>query len=152
MYKNERKKFGPPPKVFKQDQRDYVETLAGLGLKVEDIATLVKIPIATLTRRFKEELHNGVVKAKIAITKSAYQSALAGNTTMQIFFLKVRCGWREKEYIEHSGPNDTPLFPAPVIRLNYDKFTAEQIDAQLVRTERLILGLEQKNKEPGQSK
>ncbi|WP_156995238.1 hypothetical protein [Elstera litoralis] len=62
----------------------------------------------TLTKCFRDELSQGLEKANALVAQSLFQSALAGNNTAQIFWLKTRAGWREKpQQHEHSGPGGT---------------------------------------------
>lgn len=53
------------------------------------------------------------------------------------------CG-RVPQPQEITGRDGEPLIPSPVAHINLDKLTADQIEAQLARTERLILALEGK--------
>lgn len=38
-----------------------------------------------------------------------FRNALNGNVTAQIFWLKNRQGWRDKQEVEHSGKDGSPL-------------------------------------------
>lgn len=113
-----------------------------MGLKQNEIAVVMKIPEITIRRRCAQELTNGVIKANSNIISRLYKQAMEGDKTLLIFWAKARCGWVEKQYHEIVGKDGKDLMPTPVAHLNLDKLTAEQIEAQLARTERLILALE----------
>lgn len=102
----------------------------------------MKIPEITLRRRCSEELTNGVIKANSMVAKTLYQQAIGGNTTAAIYWSKARMGWRETNVTQLVGKDGKDLIPAPVAHINLDKLTSDQIEAQLARTERLILALE----------
>lgn len=133
---------GKPARLITDEQREQIETLAGLGVKQEDIASVMKIPLITLRRRCAEEMTNGVIKANSNAVKSLYQNVISGNVTAQIYWTKARMGWVDTNRTELVGKDGKDLIPAPVAHINLDKLTSEQIEAQLARTERLILALE----------
>ncbi len=48
-------------------------------------------------------LKEGRAKGIGKITNALYESAMEGNTTSMIFFLKNRAEWRDKSEVEHKG-------------------------------------------------
>ncbi len=101
-------KMGRKVFVPSGEQRKNVETLAGLGIRHEDICLLVicpktKKPIddKTLRKHFRAELSTGVVKANAKASQCLLANVEAGNVTAQIWWTKARMGWSEK--IEHGG-------------------------------------------------
>lgn len=87
-----------------------VEIIASLGLKDDEIATIIGISTRTLNYwkkapSFLQALKRGKLKADFQITKSLYEKAKAGDTTAMIFWLKNRRPdlWREKQEHEISG-------------------------------------------------
>jgi hypothetical protein len=64
----------------------------------------------TLRKHFRRELDVGLIEANSAVAKRAYEMAEAGDPPAATFFwLKCRCGWRETQQVEHSGPGGGKL-------------------------------------------
>ena len=58
---------------------------------------MINCSINTLKRAYKEEIKNGKHIANMEIVLSAFQQAKSGRVpAMTMFWLKCRCGWREK--------------------------------------------------------
>lgn len=99
--------FEPTP-----EQRTHVTTLAGLGLRHDEIALLILNPItrapigeATLRNVFEHELAAGPAQANSQVSQSLYRMATgtAGvkrSTAAAIFWTKARMGWRETVHVE----------------------------------------------------
>jgi hypothetical protein len=92
------------------EQRDTVESLAGLGLLHREICLLIVNPHRrkpidekTLRKWFKHELAVGSVKTNGKVAKSLYQQALKGNVTACIWWTKCRMGWKETVRTEVTG-------------------------------------------------
>ena len=86
------------PFIATQAQRDLVETLAGYGVPQDGIAKLLKISVSTLTRHFREELEDGVLKANAAVAGNLFRIATGDGkaaATAAFFWLKTRARWRE---------------------------------------------------------
>ena len=56
------------------------------------------------------------------------QATTPGSIAATIFWLKARAGWREKQQVEVTGPNSTPL-PAPVSYTIITGVTRDQAEA-----------------------
>lgn len=112
-----------PPFKPSPDQRRLVQELTGIGVSQEDVLSVVPwgqssgkpIDLKTLRKHFGTELSRGVALANMRIKRRAYELAEAGNVTLLIFLLKVRCGWRETVAVEASGPNGQPLPAAQMV-------------------------------------
>lgn len=86
-----------------------VEQYASEGLTEEQVAECFGVSRATITRRkaeddafdaaYKRGRYNGIQK----VANALFQSAVNGNTTAQIFFLKSRAGFKETAVTEFSG-------------------------------------------------
>jgi hypothetical protein len=106
-----------PKKVLDASQLQQIEAMAGVGLKVEQMAAILAMSKRTFERRMKDTkgasdaLEKGRARASFTITKTAFEMAKSGQfQVMTIFWLKCREGWREApQAIEHSGPNGTPI-------------------------------------------
>ena len=90
-------------------EKDYkkIETLAGYGLTMDQIAGVFSMSKDTLERRAKKvdmlhaAIEEGRAKAAARVTQSAYQMAVSGKVpAMTMFWLKTRCRWKEKHVIE----------------------------------------------------
>lgn len=102
--------------VLTPQQIQNIETMAGYGLTVEKIATLLGISKRTFERRMKDTpgaadaLSKGRAKASLDVIQTAYEMATSGKSAaMTIFWLKVREGWKEHQIIETVTPTETKL-------------------------------------------
>ena len=86
-----RKAFEPTDK-----QRQNVETMAGYGVPVEQIAALMGIGDDTLRKYFAHEILVGKAKVNTKVGMSLAQQAMAGNTAAAIWWSKSQMGWTEK--------------------------------------------------------
>ena len=115
-------KGGRPPFCPTPEQRRNVETLAGLGLRHQDIRLLVINPSTskpieekTLRRRFAQELASGAPKAHAKVAQSLFQKAIGDGpqaVTAAIWFSKCRMGWREKQHVEVDVKSGVLVAPA----------------------------------------
>ena len=81
---------------IQKDLQTKVVQLAAYGLTVEQISCIVEIPLRTLQRLYAKEIQEGIAKAALKVTQTAYQMATSGtNPAMTMFWLKCRCRWRE---------------------------------------------------------
>lgn len=108
MAKRGRPKWTPP-------SIEQVEALAAQGLTLEQIAAALGIHYDTLNERkkelsdFSEALKRGRAKGTAKIANALFQSAVSGNTTAQIFWLKAMAGWKERFINEHTGLDGKPI-------------------------------------------
>lgn len=93
-----------------------IETMSGLGLKVEQMAAVLGMAKKTFERRMndttdaKDALEKGRAIAAQQVTKTAYELAKSGKVpAMTMFWLKCRERWREVQVMEHSGPDGKPI-------------------------------------------
>jgi hypothetical protein len=87
--------------------RRQVETLAGFGVREDDIAGVLGIDPKTLRKHYRHELHHGHVKANARVAENLYRKATGEGreaVTAAIFWLKTRAGWKETSVQEVSGP------------------------------------------------
>lgn len=97
---------GRPPFVPTEADRRTVMTLAGLGLRQEEISQLVVNPKTnrpidekTLRIHFEIELATGPPKANAKVAESLYRKAIGDghqSVAAAIFWAKTRMGWRER--------------------------------------------------------
>jgi len=83
-------KYQPTPETRRQ-----VKTLAGLGLRHEQICLSIGLRSPkTLRRNYSRELVLGIAESSTRIRQTAYRLATSGrDPAMTIFFLKTRAGW-----------------------------------------------------------
>ncbi len=74
--------------------RAQVEALGGY-LSQADIATFLGIDRNTLAKHYRRELDTGGIRANARVGHALLKNALGGNVAAQIFWMKVRCHWRE---------------------------------------------------------
>jgi hypothetical protein len=100
-----RKKLTPT-----EEQRRLVKTLAAVGTKPHDIACHIGVSEKTLLKYYKDELFRGPLEANAKVGKVLLEMSTDGqNPAASIFWLKARCGWREKQG-EQAGPAVIPDF------------------------------------------
>jgi hypothetical protein len=79
------------------ESRNKVRELAARGVPHEDIATIIGCDAKTLRKHFRDELDRGMAEANAAICGYLFATAEAGNVAAQIFWLKTRMHWRERD-------------------------------------------------------
>lgn len=86
----------PKTEISKED-RDKVEKMAGLGLRDDQICTIMGFSESTLKRRCRPSLNKGRARASLAIANKTYEMAMQGDKTMLIWWEKTRMGMREQQ-------------------------------------------------------
>jgi hypothetical protein len=84
------------PFVVNAAVREKVRHLAGLGVRQDDIARIVKCSPKTLRKRCRDDLDGGIAEANAIVSGSLFAAAKGGNVVAQIFWLKTRAQWRER--------------------------------------------------------
>jgi hypothetical protein len=89
-------------------QREQVKILSACGVPQKNICQIIAgknktIDEKTLRKHFEAELDNGSALANAKVAQSLFKKATGGNVTAQIFWLKTRAGWSEKNSIEITG-------------------------------------------------
>jgi hypothetical protein len=97
-----------------------VKGLASVFLNQEQIAQTLGIHVATLYRKkkqlseFCDAIKKGRAEGIAVIASRMYEDAKAGNTTAQIFLLKVHAGWRDGSGGTQVGVNINGVRPGEV--------------------------------------
>jgi hypothetical protein len=120
----EAKRSGPgrPPFEPTKEDRARVQTLAGLGMRHDEICLLVDNPETgqpisedTLRKYFKRELERGAPMANSTVARALYTNATSassrGHTTASIFWAKTRMGWKETVGVEVEAKSGVLLVP-----------------------------------------
>jgi hypothetical protein len=84
--------------------RERVRYLAGVGVPQDEIARIIGCAPKTLRKRCREDLDRGIAEANATVSGYLFAAAKAGNVTAQIFWLKTRAHWREKNNPERPVP------------------------------------------------
>lgn len=102
-------KRGPKAHEPTADQRQIVEMGAALGFTQIEIARRIGIGEDSLRKYYREELDNGAFKATMKVGASLFNKAIGGDTAAQIFWMKTRAGWSEKQKLEVGGEGGGPI-------------------------------------------
>jgi len=103
------KKTGRPRIEITAEQLRQIETLAGYGLTLQEIARVVGISLETLKRRKKdteavdEAIARGRASAAASVARKLFQLATEGCLSAIIWYERTRCGRSEKNIVEHVG-------------------------------------------------
>lgn len=127
---------------FNDEDFENIERWAGNGLSEKQIAELLNTSTSTISRRkrelakFDNALKRGRAKAIAAVTNALYTSALDGNTTAQIFFLKNRDSgsWMDKAEVNHNL-NLAEVLDSAKSRVIEGKVVEDQPNSQRVLSE-----------------
>lgn len=102
--------------VLTDEQFEIMEKLAGLGLTIKQICSIIGISHQTLYRRLKED---GIEKISVTLSRGrsvaiskvaakAFDLALEGDSSMIRYILSTQAGWTEKSQITIEG-GENPL-------------------------------------------
>ncbi len=133
--------MGGPSFEPTEEQRRTVKTMAGYGVRHEDIASCIQIDPKTLRKHFRAELDEGMALGNMNVGRSLYEMAVGrpaqyddGGRLLReemkpdksavIFAAKARLGMRETTRLEHTGPNGGPI---QTIDLDLSVFTDEEL-------------------------
>lgn len=119
------------------EQRKQVETLAGLGIKRDDICLLLLNPYTgkpidtkTLSKHFETELRVGWVKADSLIAKSLFDKATGDGSsavTAAIWWTKARMGWSEIQKHRIAAKNVDQMNEEEIIEFLGEEPTNEEL-------------------------
>ncbi len=101
---------GSPKKEIPESKYPEIGRMAGLGLPKKQIAYILGMSLECFERRIEEKpeikdwIESGVAQAHLKITETAFAMAASGeNTSMTIFYLKTRLGWKDTTHVEMTG-------------------------------------------------
>ena len=102
------------PHVPTEKTRAEVAALVSFGNTQEEIAGYIGIHVNTLMAHYRDELDNSVVRANAKVAAKLFRKAIDGDDIKaQIFWLKTRARWREKD--------DTPSVSDKIVEAIIDK-------------------------------
>ncbi|MGI8962013.1 MAG: hypothetical protein ACR2IV_20095 [Bryobacteraceae bacterium] len=109
------------------EQQRMVKTMAALGTRHEDIATILEITPKTLRKHFRQELTRGAIEANAKVGQTLFAMATSGrNIAATIYWERTRGTRRGRDSETDSGPMPPPQI---IIRTDYGEkkhTTAEQ--------------------------
>src|SRR5499433_3454858 len=85
------------PFVVNDAIREKVRHLAGLGVPQDDIARIIQCSPKTLRKRCRADLDCGAAEANAIVSGCLFAAAKGGSIAAQIFWLKSRARWRERD-------------------------------------------------------
>ena len=86
-----------------QAQRQLVQLHATIGTQQHVIADILGIDAKTLRLHYRSELDHAMAQANATIGGALFNKAKGGDTAAQIFWMKTRAGWRERQEIDHTS-------------------------------------------------
>src|SRR6516165_6260307 len=116
------------PFVVNAPVREKVRHLAGLGVPQDDIARIVQCSPKTLRKRCRDDLDCGAAEANAIVSGCLFAAAKGGNITAQIFWLKSRARWRERDASDHRAAVGDAEANSQVVLV----LPAKALDAELV--------------------
>lgn len=101
--------MAPPRHEPTPQTRQTVETMAGFGVPVWDIAQTLKIELPTLRKYYRDELETGHIKANVKVAQNLFRIATGQGreaVTAAIFWLKTRARWSEIDPLANAALED----------------------------------------------
>ena len=85
------------PFAVNEALRERVRHLAGVGVRQDDIAKSIGCAPKTLRKYCRDDLDRGVAEANAIVSGCLFAAAKGGSVPAQIFWMKTRAHWREKD-------------------------------------------------------
>lgn len=98
-----------PVKAPTDEQRKYIETLAGYGLSQAQIGHVMGMDIKTLVKHCPDELTVGKSKMYAQAVNALFRNIKNGKEASLIFYLKTQHNWKEVSRTELTGADGVPL-------------------------------------------
>jgi predicted ArsR family transcriptional regulator len=109
------------------EQQRIVKSMAALGTRHEDIATILEITPKTLRKHFRQELTRGAIEANAKVGQTLFAMATSGrNTAATIYWERTRGTRRGRDRETDSGPIVPPQI---IIRTDPDEKRQTQSQA-----------------------
>lgn len=104
-------------RVYVQPKVDLseIEMMASVGMTTKQIADALKLPPTTFGKLVKndptvqEAIDRGTSRGIKMVTDSLFQNALKGNVAAQIFFLKNKGGWADRQELHQQLQVETKM-------------------------------------------
>ncbi|WP_159086372.1 hypothetical protein [Burkholderia mayonis] len=105
----------PRASSYKPEYAELARNYALLGATIEEIGPLLGVTGRTIKNwkkahpEFAEAIAIGNKHADAKVIGRAFERCVEGDSTMLIFWLKNRMGWRDRRDTQLSGPGGEPL-------------------------------------------
>lgn len=104
-------------RVFKQPKVDLdeIEMMASVGMTTKQIADALHLAPSTFGKLLKndpvvqEAIDRGVSRGVKMVTDALFQNALKGNVAAQIFYLKNKAAWQDKQELDQKLQVETKM-------------------------------------------
>ena len=110
---------------FSAEDRFQIQTLAGLGLTIQNIADVLGFARMTMIAYCQDDIDIGRANAIHKVAKTLYKMATDGEHPNETkFYLKAQAGWKEATQVEFPGADGKPqsiTSPSVSINLTADK-------------------------------
>lgn len=110
-------KGGRPEYQPIETDRRKVKLMAAMGIPLHDVSKVIGVSEPTLRKYFPVEIEAGHIEANTQVAGALFRAATdktKPNVTAQIFWLKVRAGWREDRGLPLVPPAEQPPKEAPL--------------------------------------
>lgn len=101
----------PPPHEPTDTGRKLVELHAMIGTPQSVIADILGIDDKTLRKHYRAELDHALAHANAQIGGALFNKARDGDIAAQIFWMKTRAKWRERQEVDLTS-SDRSMSPA----------------------------------------
>src|ERR1700751_574830 len=96
------------PFAINEAVREQVRHLAGIGVRQDDIAKIIGCSPKTLRKHCRDDLDRGVAEASAIVSGCLFAAARGGSVPAQMFWLKTRAHWRERDPAADGDTEGTP--------------------------------------------
>jgi hypothetical protein len=102
-----------PKYVPTENHRRQVLTMAGFGIRQEEIARILLCDKKTLRKYYRYELDTGMTEANVRVVEALFTNATKhNNVAAQIWWTKARMGWRGTDILQ----NEDAVVPQLIVR------------------------------------
>ena len=100
-----KKKGGRPPYIPSEEHRTKLRLLVIIGVPIETIAEILGISKPTVYLHYKKDIETAAQEANAQVAANLFRQTKT-NPAAAIFWMKTKCGWRERDSLENSenGP------------------------------------------------
>jgi hypothetical protein len=95
------KKKPTAPHKWTKEQAEKVRMAACLGVPLERMPQLLELSKDLIRKHYMREVETGRDSVNGLVQAALLRNALEGNVTAQIFWLKSRAGWRDRDVVTH---------------------------------------------------
>lgn len=101
-----------PEIEISDERRKEIRKLAGYGLTIEQMASVLGIHRNTLTKHCKDDIEKGKAEAFHFAVNSLFSNIKKGKEASLIFYLKTQHRWKEVQQTELTGADNAALIPS----------------------------------------